>query len=146
MESTGFSPDAIIDLLKNSGIAHSIQEDLKPETFYTAAQELNILDNRRGSWTNEDPNWESVARELDIADVVTSVIGAVTYARRKVEPEEPEIDNIMPPPPVSSGWWTSRGRELSPFFLVSHTNSLFEYYCPRTQMHQVLSRTPFICL
>jgi len=44
---------------RGSGIAD------KGWSYYRTAQDLNNMDRSRGSWTNEDPNWESMARNLD---------------------------------------------------------------------------------
>ena len=83
-----------------------VQEDMKAETFYKAAQELHDMDVRRGSWNNEDPNWESTASALDTADFNASQIHSQkSSSSRSINsrdnPEaDPDTENVFPPPPV----------------------------------------------
>ena len=108
-ELAGYNKDAIIELLRADGIMSPVQEDMKAETFYKAAQELHDMDVRRGSWMNEDPNWESTASSLDTADFNASQIHSQKSTARassrsvisRANPDaEPETDKVLPPPPV----------------------------------------------
>jgi len=108
-ELAGYNKDAIIELLRADGIMSPVQEDMKAETFYKAAQELHDMDVRRGSWMNEDPNWESTASALDTADFNASQIHSQKSTARassrsvisRANPDaEPETDKVLPPPPV----------------------------------------------
>jgi len=108
-ELAGYNKDAIIELLRADGIMSPVQEDMKAETFYKAAQELHDMDVRRGSWMNEDPNWESTASSLDTADFNASQIHSQKSTARassrsvisRANPDaEPDTDKVLPPPPV----------------------------------------------
>jgi len=121
-EQTGYNKEAIIELLKTQGIMKPVQDDMKAETFYKAAQDLHDMDVRRGSWTNEDPNWESTASALDTVDFVAGEFGILDHkilsqkstmyaSSRSINPRpKPKVDSdtnidvdtevILPPPPV----------------------------------------------
>lgn len=51
-----------------------LKEDLKAETFYKAASDMNDMDARRVSWRNEDPNWKRLGWDLDDQAILPSSI------------------------------------------------------------------------
>ncbi|KAL0945738.1 hypothetical protein HGRIS_014883 [Hohenbuehelia grisea] len=64
-EEVGYDKDKILAKFKNSHFLDSLKRETTKITYQSVGQELADMDSRRGSWTNEDPNWHSLAMVLD---------------------------------------------------------------------------------
>ncbi|KAF8884345.1 hypothetical protein BD779DRAFT_784506 [Infundibulicybe gibba] len=67
-EEAGFTEEQIIKKLKDKKFNEPIQEDMKDENYYNIARSLRDLDESRGSWVNEDPNWQTLANMLQMLE------------------------------------------------------------------------------
>jgi len=83
-DKSGYTQDAIISLLQTTDLGKPVQADLKDETFYAIARDLRVMDEGRGSWINEDPNWEDLARRLQSQEPARSASISAT-AHEKVD-------------------------------------------------------------
>jgi hypothetical protein len=63
-EDAGYSQDEIIARLKKKKFDKEVVAGIKDETYYKIASDLRSMDESRGSWVNEDPNWRDLARQL----------------------------------------------------------------------------------
>ncbi|KAJ8520443.1 hypothetical protein ONZ45_g2738 [Pleurotus djamor] len=63
-EEAGYDPEKIIERFKTKGLMKPLEQDLRDDSFRQAAVDLNEIDRNRGSWTNEDPNWEEIVNRL----------------------------------------------------------------------------------
>ncbi|KAJ8696996.1 hypothetical protein PTI98_006813 [Pleurotus ostreatus] len=69
-EEVGYDPDKIIERFRTKGLMKPLQSDLQDENFHKVASDLHDIDNNRGSWMNEDPNWQSLADRLQSTSAV----------------------------------------------------------------------------
>lgn len=64
-ESEGYNPDQIVKKLKDGNFLVSLDIISNKITYMQVGQALADQDHQRGSWTNEDPDWRSLAANLD---------------------------------------------------------------------------------
>jgi hypothetical protein len=64
-EKAGYDKDKIYQLMKEDNILASLQKGQTGITYWSVGQALANQDAGRGSWTNEDPSWQNIARDLD---------------------------------------------------------------------------------
>jgi hypothetical protein len=64
-ESVGYDKDKILEKIKHGGYMDTTKEDVDKLTYVAAGNLLASMDHARGAWTNEDPDWYSIARALD---------------------------------------------------------------------------------
>lgn len=96
-EEAGYDPDQIIERFKTKGLMKPLQSDLQDENFHKVASDLHDVDGHRGSWMNEDPNWQSLADRLqstssiNAAAVSVSVRGASAFVDVRALPDTPPV-------------------------------------------------------
>jgi hypothetical protein len=66
-EDMGYDKDKILEKFKDHNWLKSLQTESADITYKSVGQELADQDSRRSSWTNEDPDWHSIANDLDSA-------------------------------------------------------------------------------
>ncbi|EAU82447.2 hypothetical protein CC1G_08198 [Coprinopsis cinerea okayama7 len=64
-ESVGYDKDKILEKIKHGGYMDTTKEVVDKLTYVAAGNLLASMDHARGAWTNEDPDWYSIARALD---------------------------------------------------------------------------------
>jgi hypothetical protein len=64
-EDLGYDKDKILQKFKDHNWVQSLQTQTANITYNSVGQELSDQDSRRQSWTNEDPDWHSMANDLD---------------------------------------------------------------------------------
>lgn len=79
-EEVGYDPDKIIERFRTKGLMKPLQSDLQDEKFHKVASDLHDMDSNRGSWMNEDPNWQSLADRLQSTSAIN--VAAVSLSLR----------------------------------------------------------------
>jgi hypothetical protein len=64
-EEEGYNAEQILQKFKNKHPIKSLKTESAKITYNSVGQELADMDSRRGSWTNEDPDWHAIAVVLD---------------------------------------------------------------------------------
>lgn len=65
-EAAGYRQDKILETFQSMDIIAQLQPAHSSITYASVGQELADMDVQRGSWTNEDPNWQALASVLDV--------------------------------------------------------------------------------
>ncbi|KAF8878187.1 hypothetical protein BD779DRAFT_1676940 [Infundibulicybe gibba] len=79
-EEAGFTEEQIIQKLKNKKFNEPIQQNMMDENYHNVARSLRDLDESRGSWVNEDPNWEKLANTLQTMEGINFGVAARSAA------------------------------------------------------------------
>ncbi|KAJ7813989.1 hypothetical protein B0H14DRAFT_2851492 [Mycena olivaceomarginata] len=99
-EELGYDKDKILQKFKDKKFLDSLKTETSNITYYNAAQELADMDSRRGSWTNEDPDWRSLAGQFDAERSAVPATPFVNFGTTSfIAPENVEnnIDDVPPP-------------------------------------------------
>ncbi|KAF9501355.1 hypothetical protein BDN71DRAFT_695471 [Pleurotus eryngii] len=99
-EEVGYDPDKIIERFKTKGLMKPLQSDLQDENFHKVASDLRDMDNNRGSWMNEDPNWQSLADRLQSTSAIN--VAAVSLSLRSASAFVDAESLSDPPPPYDT--------------------------------------------
>ncbi|KAF8871928.1 hypothetical protein BD779DRAFT_1574730 [Infundibulicybe gibba] len=99
-EEAGYTEAQIIQRLKDRKFDEPIREDMKDDSYYNVARSLRSMDESRGSWVNEDPNWQSLANTLQSLENISGMIGRTTTSSQHDVYSLPSTNE--PPPPYDS--------------------------------------------
>ncbi|KAF9224617.1 hypothetical protein BS17DRAFT_780164 [Gyrodon lividus] len=98
-EKAGYDKDKIMALLKDGHFLDSLQRETKKITYQATGQDMADMDSRRGSWTNEDPDWHSIVTSLDKAYQEKSAHPDITPQDPSPEAKKAAQPWIGPTPP-----------------------------------------------
>ena len=88
-EDLGYDKDKILQKFKDHTYIDKLKTDDAKVTYGSAGQELADQDSRRHSWTNEDPDWHSLAASLDAPALLEKVIHAIGVNHGPVQVNAP---------------------------------------------------------
>ena len=88
-EDLGYDKDKILQKFKDHTYIERLKSKTAAVTYTSVGQGLSDMDSSRHSWTNEDPDWRSLASSLDIAlapGLVAAISGIIKDTKKLSTP------------------------------------------------------------